>query len=83
MDDIYINDSHVYKRSIGHTIKGGKGWLEDIPAEFMYIGYHSNGENWIPNERKKYYQRNTACRDLLPLRQFLFANALYALINNS
>ena len=83
MDDIYVNDSHVYRRKIGHTIKGGKGWAEDIPAEFMCIGCHCNGGSWFPNDRKNYYQRNSACLDLLPLSQFPFAEALYALINKS
>ena len=86
MDKIYLelrsdNTLHAFLKRDGFTIKGGKGWAEDILAEYQWIGtFNSDRTKYWPNNGRKNPYRNSAMKLPLPMTEFIEGERMYALM---
>jgi hypothetical protein len=90
MDNIYLesrNDGRLlaYLKREGFTVKGGKGWAEDILAEWVWIGtFNSDKTKYFPNTGgRKNPIRNSAMLFPLSINEFIESERMYALIKGN
>lgn len=86
MDNIYIDryidgSLHIFLKRYGFTVKGGKGWAEDILAEYVWLGsINSERTHFCPNTGRKNPHRNSSMLLPLCITEFIDCDKLYALI---
>ena len=88
MDNIYLErrsdgTMNAHLKRPGFTVKGGKGWAEDILAEYVFLGtFNFERNKYWANTGKKNAIRNSAMFFTpLPMNEFIDGESLYALMN--
>jgi hypothetical protein len=73
---------NAFLKREGFTVKGGKGWAEDILAEYVWLGaFNLEGNKYWTNTGKKNAIRNSAMSlSLVPMTDFTYGNRMYALM---